>query len=193
VLPVLTFRELRYAVPTARALAVGGLRAIEVTLRTPAALDAIRAIAGEVPEIVVGAGSVTATDQLVAVEQAGARFAVSPGLTPGLTRAQEESEIPLLPGVSTASEAMVAREAGFTALKLFPAALLGGVRYLQALAGPLPDLRFCPTGGIDVSSFRHYLELPNVFCVGGSWLATEHDMAIGAWSEITRRAEETRS
>lgn len=188
VMPVLVIDELADAVPLARALVDNGVFVLEVTLRTANALAAIERLAGAVPEAVVGAGTVTTPAQLAAVERAGARFAVSPGLTPGLTGAARDSAFPLLPGVMTASEAMSAAENGFTRLKLFPAQQAGGVGMLKALHGPLPELRFCPTGGISVDNAGEFLALPNVLCVGGSWLAPEALMRARDWGEIGRRA-----
>ena len=191
VVPVLTIDREEDAVPLARALVAGGLRVLEVTLRTPAALGALRRMAEEVSDAVVGVGTVTRAEDLTASAQAGARFAVSPGLTRGLAAAAQDHEIPLLPGVMTPSEAMEALDAGFDTLKLFPAEVAGGIRFLKALGGPLPDLAFCPTGGISPSNFRDYLKLENVLCVGGSWVAPKEAIAKGDWSRITELAQET--
>jgi len=192
VVPVVALSRADQAVPLARALHEGGLDVVEVTLRTDAALEAIRRIAAEVPGVVVGAGTVTRPADLEASRQAGARFAVSPGLVPDLARAAADSDLPFLPGVMTPSEAMAARDLGFTVLKLFPAKAAGGTGFLRALRGPLPDLRFCPTGGIDASSFRDYLALPNVITVGGSWVAPKAFIEAGWWERITRLAREAR-
>lgn len=188
VMPVLVIENVADAVPLARALVDNGIRVLEVTLRTPNALAAIACLAEAVPEAVVGAGTVVSPEQLAAVERAGARFAVSPGLTPKLIAAARDTALPLLPGVMTASEAMTAAENGFTRLKLFPAQQAGGVGMLKALYGPLPELRFCPTGGVTVDNACEFLALPNVMCVGGSWLAPDALMRSGDWAEIGRRA-----
>ena len=174
----------------AKALVAGGVRVLEVTLRTPNAMSVIACLAEAVPEAVVGAGTVTTPEQLAAVERAGARFAVSPGLTPRLTAAARASSLPLLPGVMTTSEAMCAAEAGFTRLKLFPAQQAGGVGMLKAIHGPLPELRFCPTGGVSLENAPEFLALPNVMCVGGSWLAPDALVKARDWDEIGRRARE---
>lgn len=190
VLPVLTLGEPDTAVAVARALAAGGLRVLEVTLRTPQALAAITAIAAALPEVVVGVGTVRRPDDLRAAHDAGARFAVSPGLTPRLAAAAAGAPLPLVPGVATASEAMAAADAGLRTLKLFPAEAAGGRALLRALAEPLPELRFCPTGGIDGRSFRDYLALPNVLCVGGSWVAPRALVEARDWDAITTLARE---
>ncbi len=188
-MPVVTIADSARAVPLARALLAGGVSAIEVTLRTPAALEAIRRIAGEVPEMILGAGTVLAPQDGEAAAAAGAGFLVSPGLTGNLARAADEMGAPLLPGVATASEAMQAREWGFSFLKLFPAEAAGGKALLRSLSGPLPDLRFCPTGGIDAIGAPGYLALVNVVCVGGSWIATDAAIAGSDWVHITERAK----
>ena len=193
VLPVLSIKRAESAVPLARALAAGGLRVLEVTLRTEAAIDAIRRIATEVPEVTVGAGTVTRARELDLVRDAGGRFAVSPGLVPELAQAARAADLPLLPGVMTPSEALAARDLGFGILKLFPADTAGGIPFLKALSGPLPDLAFCPTGGIGASSFRNYLELPNVVCVGGSWVATATAVDAADWDRITELARDASS
>jgi len=191
VLPVLTVAEPDRAVPLARALAAGGLTALEITLRTPTALEAIRRIHDEVPEVLVGAGTIIRPTDLEAARKAGASFAVSPGLTPSLAGAAADSEIPLIPGVMTPSEALAAQEEGFRFLKLFPAEPAGGKAFLKAVQGPFPDLVFCPTGGIHSGTFRAYLDLENVLCVGGSWVAPRAAVARGEWPVITRLAGET--
>lgn len=190
VIPVLTFDRVDDAVPTARALVAGGLSVLEVTLRSDAALTALGRIAEAVPDAVVGAGTVTRPEELQAARQAGARFAVSPGLTPALATAAREGSMPFMPGVMTPSEALIARDHGFTVLKLFPARAAGGVPLLAALGGPLPELRFCPTGGIDGTSFRAYLALDNVIAVGGSWVAPAAAITAGDWTRITKLAAE---
>ena len=190
VLPVLTIEDLDDAVPLARALVRGGLSVLEVTLRTPCALDAIRRMQEEVPDAVIGAGTITRAEHLDDCARAGARFAVSPGLSPELAAAASDHPLPLLPGIMTPSEAMSAQESGFTCLKLFPAEAAGGRRLLKSMAGPLPDLRFCPTGGIDAGSFHQYLALPNVLCVGGSWVAPKAAIEQRRWDRIESLARE---
>lgn len=190
VIPVLAIREPAHAVPLARALVAGGLPVLEVTLRTPAALAAIRAIADAVEGAVLGVGTVLKPGDLEAAAKAGARFAVSPGLTEDLAKAAQDGPIPLLPGTATVSEMMRARELGFTALKFFPAAQAGGPGALKAIAPVLPDLSFCPTGGVSATNVADYLALPTVFCVGGSWVAPEAAVAAGDWAAITRLAAE---
>ncbi len=190
VIPVLTIHQAEHAVPLARALAAGGLTVLEVTLRTAAAVEAIRRIHDQVPAVVVGAGTLTRPEDFERVGAAGARFAVSPGLTPALAAAACRVDLPLLPGVMTPSEALAARELGFTFLKLFPARAAGGIDLLKALGGPLPDLVFCPTGGIGAATFRDYLALPNVACVGGSWVAPAAAIEAGDWQRLTELAGE---
>lgn len=191
VLPVLVIDDAEKAEPLAKALLDGGLNVLEVTLRTPAALEAIARMA-RVPGVVVGAGTLTRPGDFAAAREAGARFGVSPGAVPALLAAARESVLPFLPGVATASEAITARDAGFGLLKFFPAVPAGGAPYLKALGGPLPELAFCPTGGIDAGNFRSFRELPNVICVGGSWVAPADAVARGDWAAITRLALETR-
>jgi 2-dehydro-3-deoxyphosphogluconate aldolase/(4S)-4-hydroxy-2-oxoglutarate aldolase len=188
VIPVIVIDELAHAVPLARALVAGGVRVLEVTLRTPVGLDAVRAIARDVPEAIVGVGTLTAPAEFAAARDVGAAFGVSPGLTPALARAAEASGLPLLPGVMTPSEVLAARSAGFSCLKLFPAQPAGGVAMLGALAGPFPDVRFCPTGGITEESAPQFLALSNVVCVGGSWLTPKVAIESGDWGRITRAA-----
>ncbi len=190
VVAVVVVERLADAVPMAKALVAGGVLAIEVTLRTPVALDAMRAIAAEVEGAEVGAGTVITPADLAAAERAGARFAVSPGATATLVAAAADSALPWLPGVATASEAMAALERGHRHLKLFPAEAAGGTALLRGLHGPLPGLRFCPTGGITPASAGNYLALPNVACVGGSWLTPADRMAAGDWSRIEALARE---
>jgi 2-dehydro-3-deoxyphosphogluconate aldolase/(4S)-4-hydroxy-2-oxoglutarate aldolase len=190
VVAVVVIDALADAVPLARALVSGGIRAIEVTLRTPAALDAIRAIAGEVDGAVVGAGTLLTPNDVAAAERAGARFGVSPGSTPGLLDAADDSELPYLPGAATATEAMCLLERGYRLQKFFPASQAGGPDYLRALASPLPGIRFCPTGGISAASAREWLALPNVVCVGGSWLSTGKLLRAGDWAVVERLARE---
>jgi len=190
VVAVVVVERLADAVPMAKALVAGGVLAIEVTLRTPVALDAMRAIAAEVEGAQVGAGTVITPADLAAAERAGARFAVSPGATATLVAAAADSALPWLPGVATASEAMAALERGHRHLKLFPAEAAGGTALLRGLHGPLPGLRFCPTGGITPASAGNYLALPNVACVGGSWLTPADRMAAGDWPRIEALARE---
>ncbi|MBC7700423.1 bifunctional 4-hydroxy-2-oxoglutarate aldolase/2-dehydro-3-deoxy-phosphogluconate aldolase [Aquabacterium sp.] len=184
VIPVLVINRTADAVPIARALLAGGLKVLEITLRTPNALEVIETLAREVPEAVIAAGTVTTIKQWDDVARAGAQFAVSPGLTPALAQFAHKAAIPLLPGVATASELMTAMDAGFECFKFFPAQQAGGVAMLKALGGPFADALFCPTGGITVETAPHFLALPNVACVGGSWLAPALLVAAGDWSAI---------
>lgn len=188
VMPVIVIKELDSAVDLARALVAGGIRSLEVTLRSDAALEAIRAIGVEVPDAIVGAGTVRNAAQLEAALKAGARFVISPGLTPDLAAAARGLPVPFLPGVATPAEAMWAADCGFTVQKLFPAEAVGGRALLKALAGPLPDLKYCPTGGISLANAADYLALPNVLCVGGSWLTPEAAVAARDWAAITELA-----
>jgi len=188
VIPVVVIEDARAAVPMARALVAGGAPAIEVTLRTAAALEAVRAIAAEVEDAVVGVGTVLTQADLLAAYEAGARFAVSPGATARLLDAAEDIPLPLLPGAATASEAMALLERGYRHLKFFPAVPAGGAKLLAAWAGPLPQLRFCPTGGISAASAADFLALPNVLCVGGSWLTPADRLAAGDWAGIEQLA-----
>jgi 2-dehydro-3-deoxyphosphogluconate aldolase/(4S)-4-hydroxy-2-oxoglutarate aldolase len=190
VMPVVTIDDATFAGDLARALVRGGIKSIEVTLRTPVALKAIEVIARAVPEICVGAGTVLSIDDLRAAEQAGATFAISPGATPALLDAGAKSGIPYLPAVATASELMVGLSAGYKFFKFFPAAVAGGVAALKAIAGPFPDVRFCPTGGITVESATSYLALKNVLCVGGSWLTPSDLLAARDWVQIETLAEQ---
>ncbi len=190
VLPVVVIDDSSYAVPLARALVAGGLPAIEVTLRTPAALDAIRAIAGEVPEAVVGAGTLITPGQVNEAVAAGARFLVSPGWTDVLLDAMRASGVPFLPGVSTASEVVALLERGVREMKFFPARAAGGTAYLKSLAGPLPQARFCPTGGVGPDSAPDYLALPNVGCVGGGWMLPADAVAARDWARVEGLARE---
>jgi len=193
VVPVVVVDDAVHAVPMAKALVAGGIRAIEVTLRTLAALDAIRAVAAEVEGAVVGVGTVLDGTQLEAAREAGARFAVSPGASPRLLDAADEHELPLLPGAATAGEAMTLLERGYRHLKFFPAVPAGGARLLAAWASPLPQIRFCPTGGISLANAPEFLALPNVACVGGSWLTPKNKLETGDWSGIERLAREAAS
>ncbi|MHC3388456.1 bifunctional 4-hydroxy-2-oxoglutarate aldolase/2-dehydro-3-deoxy-phosphogluconate aldolase [Streptomyces lavendulocolor] len=190
VLPVVVVEDAADAVPLARALVAGGLPAIEVTLRTPVALDAIRAIAAEVPGAVVGAGTVVSGRGVADAVGAGARFLVSPGWTGGLLDAMEASGVPFLPGVSTASEVVALLERGVRDMKFFPAQAAGGTAYLRSLAGPLPQARFCPTGGISAASAPDYLRLPNVGCVGGTWMLPGDALAGRDWARVEALARQ---
>jgi 2-dehydro-3-deoxyphosphogluconate aldolase / (4S)-4-hydroxy-2-oxoglutarate aldolase len=174
----------------ARALAKGGLPAIEITLRTAAALDAIRAVANEVPEAIVGAGTILNARQYDEAVNAGSRFIVSPGATPQLIAAARDSKVPLLPGAITPGEIMSLREEGYTMLKFFPAEQAGGAAFLKSLSSPLAGTLFCPTGGVSIANAKTYLNLPNVVCVGGSWVAPEELVKAGKWDEITKLAAE---
>ncbi|MEO8598382.1 MAG: bifunctional 4-hydroxy-2-oxoglutarate aldolase/2-dehydro-3-deoxy-phosphogluconate aldolase [bacterium] len=188
VIPVIAIDDLVHAVPLARALVAGGIRVLEVTLRTAHGLAAIRAIAEQVPEAIVGVGTLTKASEFTAARDAGAVFGVSPGLTAALVEAAQKSGLPLLPGVMTPSEVMAARERGFQQLKLFPAVPAGGVGMLNAIAGPLPDIMFCPTGGITIATAAQFLACKNVACVGGSWLTPKDAMLAGDWARITALA-----
>jgi 2-dehydro-3-deoxyphosphogluconate aldolase/(4S)-4-hydroxy-2-oxoglutarate aldolase len=188
VIPVIVLQDPAHAVPLARALVAGGIRMLEVTLRTPVALRCIEAIAREVPAAVVGAGTVRSAADAQAAALAGARFAVSPGFTRAVGKACNELGLPLLPGVSTGSEIMLAQEEGYTALKFFPAVPAGGAAMLKAWHGPFNDVKFCPTGGISAQNAAEFLALPNVACVGGSWLTPSDAVAAGDWARITELA-----
>lgn len=190
VIPVVIVDEPAKAVALARALVAGGIPAIEVTLRTPRALECLAAIAAEVEGAIPGAGTVLTSAQVAAVETAGAKFMVSPGAAPKLLEAAAASQLPLLPGAATATEMMALMERGYRHLKFFPASVAGGAAYLKALASPLPQVKFCPTGGISAENAGDYLALPNVACVGGSWLAAEAAVAAGDWDAITKLAQE---
>lgn len=190
VIPVIVIDDIATAADLARALVAGHIRALEITLRSPTAMEAIRVIHDEVPEAVVGVGTVRTPAQLDAALRAGARFGVSPGLTEDLARAASTAGIPFLPGVATASEAMRAAELGFGALKLFPAEAAGGAALLKSWLGPLPDLMFCPTGGVHARNMASYLALPNVRCVGGSWLTPPAAVRDHDWRAITGLARQ---
>ncbi len=190
VIPVIVLHDVAHAVPMARALLAGGIRMLEVTLRTPQALACMEAIARAVPEAVVGAGTVRSPADAQAAAMAGARFAVSPGYTPQVGKACKELGLPLLPGVATGSEIMMAQEDGFTELKFFPAMQAGGTAMLKAWSGPFGDVSFCPTGGVTLANAPELLALPNVLCVGGSWLVPADALAAGDWARVTRLARE---
>ena len=191
VIPVVTIEDARHGIDLAQTLVGAGLPVVEVTLRTAAALDAIAAIAKAVPEAVVAAGTITAPSQIAEVADAGARFIVTPGTPIRLAEALAEAPIPVMPGCATVMEAMTLMAIGFEALKFFPAAASGGIAWLKGVHGPLPKLSFCPTGGIDGASAPAYLALPNVVCVGGSWMVPRDRVAAGDWAAIGRLARET--
>lgn len=189
VVPVLVIHDVEKAVPLARALMAGGINVLEVTLRTPAALDVIKRIADEVPEALIGAGTVTNAQQLKAVAEAGAKFAISPGMTADLLKAGMDSDIPLIPGISSTSDLMKGKDAGYTHMKFFPAEASGGVKAIKSISGPFPDVVFCPTGGIGPDNYNDYLALGNVVCVGGSWVAPDDAINAGDWDAITQLAK----
>ncbi|MBK0868535.1 MAG: bifunctional 4-hydroxy-2-oxoglutarate aldolase/2-dehydro-3-deoxy-phosphogluconate aldolase [Saccharopolyspora sp.] len=190
VVPVVALDDAAHAAPLGQALLRGGIKTIEITLRTPAGLPAIERLAAEVPEIVIGAGTITEPGQADKARQAGARYIVTPGATDELLDDIEATGLPYLAGISTVSEAMRLAARGATAMKFFPAEPSGGVPYLKSIAGPLPHLRFCPTGGIDADNAARYLALPNVGCVGGSWLAPKSLLAAGQWGQVEALARQ---
>lgn len=190
VVPVIVINKLEHAVPLAKALVAGGVRVLEVTLRTACAVDAIKAIAKEVPDAIIGAGTVLNPEQLAEVTAAGAQFAISPGLTEPLLKAANAGPIPLIPGISTVSELMLGLDAGLREFKFFPAEANGGVKALQAIAGPFPQVSFCPTGGITPNNYRDYLALKSVLCIGGSWLVPADALESGDYARITQLAQE---
>jgi len=190
VVPVIVIKELDHAVPLARALLAGGVKVLEITLRTPVALDAIRRVAREVPEAMVGAGTVLTAEQLRAVEGAGGLFAISPGLTTSLLAAADGGDIPLIPGIATVSELMTGMERGYSHFKFFPAEAAGGARTLKAISGVFPRTVFCPTGGVTPDNYRDYLMLDSVRCVGGSWLVPGEALMKNDWQRITGLAAE---
>ena len=190
VIPVIVLKHLEHAVPLARALVAGGVRVLEVTLRTPVALEAMARIARDVPDAIVGAGTLRSGADVEAAVRAGCRFGVSPGYHPDISAACRRLKLPLLPGVATASEVMAAQADGHDFLKFFPATQAGGVPMLKALGGPFPDVAFCPTGGITVATAPDFLALPNVRVCGGSWLAPEQALVDGDWDRITQLAVE---
>jgi 2-dehydro-3-deoxyphosphogluconate aldolase/(4S)-4-hydroxy-2-oxoglutarate aldolase len=193
VIPVIVIDRVEDAVPLARALVAGGVRVLEVTLRTPAALDCIRAMVAAVPEAIVGAGTIRSIADAQAAKDAGCQFAVSPGYTPEIGRACLDIGLPLLPGVSTASEVMMANADGYRFLKLFPATAVGGINLLKAFASPFHDVVFCPTGGITLETAPQFLALPNVKVCGGSWLTPADAVKSGDWARITRLAAEAQA
>ncbi len=190
VVPVIVINDLAEAVPMAKALVAGGLRVLEVTLRTPVAMDAIRLLSQEVPDAIVGAGTVTSSEQLQQVIDAGARFAISPGMTRELLLAGRESTIPLIPGIASISELMEGLDLGYSHFKFFPAEAAGGVKTLKSIHGPFSEVRFCPTGGINDKNFLEYLALPNVCCVGGSWVLPADAIAAGDWARVTQLCQD---
>jgi 2-dehydro-3-deoxyphosphogluconate aldolase / (4S)-4-hydroxy-2-oxoglutarate aldolase len=185
VIPVLTIERIEDAVPLARALVAGGVRVLEVTLRTPVAIEAAKAMMSQVPDAVIGIGTILTADDLARVRALGAKFGISPGATPELLKAAAASDLLFAPGIATASELMQARAHGFDFVKFFPAEQSGGIKALRALAGPFPDTRFCPTGGIGEANAASWLAEPNVICVGGSWLCPPADIKSGNWEGIT--------
>jgi 2-dehydro-3-deoxyphosphogluconate aldolase/(4S)-4-hydroxy-2-oxoglutarate aldolase len=191
VIPVIVLHDVAHAVPMARALVAGGVRMLEVTLRTPAALACMEAIARDVPEAVVGAGTVRSAADAQAAAMAGARFAVSPGYTHAIGQACRDAGLALLPGVATGSEILMCQEDGLSELKFFPALQAGGAAMLKAWGGPFGEVRFCPTGGISAGNAAEFLALPNVACVGGSWLVPSDALAQGDWARITQLARAT--
>ena len=190
VIPVIVLHKVEHAVPMAEALVAGGIRVLEVTLRTPQGLACIEAIAKAVPQAIVGAGTVRSAADAAAAAQAGARFAVSPGYTSKLGQACRDLKLPLLPGVATSSEIMAAMEDGLSELKFFPAVQSGGLQMLKAWQGPFGDVRFCPTGGVSAANAAEFLALPNVVCVGGSWLTPADALARGDWAQLTLLAQQ---
>ena len=190
VIPVIVLHDVAHAVPMARALLAGGIRMLEITLRTPQALACMEAIANEVEGAVVGAGTVRSAADAAAAVKAGARFAVSPGYTPAVGQACKDLGLPLLPGVATGSEIMMAQEDGYTELKFFPALQAGGPAMLKAWSGPFFDVKFCPTGGVTPCNALDFLSLPNVACVGGSWLVPADALVQGDWARIEKLARE---
>lgn len=190
IVPVLVINRVEDALPIAKALLAANVKVLEVTLRTPSALDVISIIAKELPEAIVGSGTVTNRQQLQQSIDAGAKFAISPGLTKDLLQAGNESNIALIPGISSISELMDASDFGYDHLKFFPAEASGGVNAIKSIGGPFPGIKFCPTGGININNVRDYLALPNVICCGGSWLVPDHVVESKNWSEITKLANE---
>lgn len=190
VVPVMVIKKLEHAVPLAKALLAGGIRVLEITLRTPVAVDAIRVISREVDNAVVGAGTVTTPEELKEVTEAGAVFAISPGLTPELLEAANAGSIALIPGISTISELMTGITRGYSHFKFFPAEAAGGVKMLKSIAGPFPHITFCPTGGISPANYKEYLALDNVACIGGSWLVPAEAIEQKDWQKITDLAGE---
>ncbi len=189
VVPVIVINNIDHAVPLAKALVAGGVKVLEVTLRTPVAIEAIKRIAAEVPDAIVGAGTVATEADLHAVTEAGGVFAISPGLTPTLIEAALNGSIALIPGISTASELMFGMEYGLREFKFFPAEAAGGIKMIKSIGGPFPQATFCPTGGISPDNYKEYLSLKNVACVGGSWLAPTDALEQGDYQKITGLAQ----
>ena len=190
VIPVMVIEKIEHAVPVAKALLAGGVKVLEITLRTPVAIDAIRAISCEVPDAIVGAGTVVTPEELEMVADAGGIFALSPGLTPTMLEAANRGTIGFIPGIATSSELMLGMEMGYNVFKFFPAEAAGGVKAVKSIGGPFPDCTFCPTGGISPSNYRDYLALKNVACVGGSWLVPADAVRKNDWQKITDLAGE---
>lgn len=190
VIPVMVIKRIEHAVPLARALVAGGIRVLEIVLRTEGAIEAISAISKEVPEAITGAGTVLNAHDLAAVTDAGASFAISPGLTPALLSAANKGTIPLIPGISTVSELMLGIEEGYNTFKFFPAEAAGGIKMLQSIGGPFPQIRFCPTGGISAKNYREYLQLANVLSVGGSWIVPNDLISKENWQGIRQLAQD---
>ncbi len=190
VMPVMVIQDLEDAVPLAKALVAGGIKVLEITLRTPIALEAIRLISQQVEGAIVGAGTITTPEQLKAAEEAGAVFAISPGLTPKLLEAALAGNIALIPGIATLSELMTGMEYGLDHFKFFPAEAAGGIPMLKSIAGPVPNVTFCPTGGISPENYHSYLQLSNVACVGGSWLAPTDVVTSKNWHKVTELARQ---
>ncbi len=190
VVPVIVIKKIEHAVPLAKALLAGGIKVLEVTLRSDVAIDAIAAISHEVPEAIVGAGTVATARNLQDVAAAGGLFAISPGLTPTLLAAANNGPIALIPGISSASELMFGMEMGYSEFKFFPAEAAGGVQMLKSIGGPFPQVTFCPTGGISPKNFNEYLALKNVACVGGSWVVPSRAIEAGDWDAVTTVAAE---
>ncbi|WP_144208079.1 bifunctional 4-hydroxy-2-oxoglutarate aldolase/2-dehydro-3-deoxy-phosphogluconate aldolase [Shewanella donghaensis] len=186
IVPVMVINKIEHAVPLAKALVAGGISVLEITLRTECALEAIALIAKEVPEALVGAGTILNETHLQQAVDAGSQFIITPGATIGLLKAAKRGNVPLIPGVASISEVMAGMELGYTHFKFFPAEASGGVNALKAFSGPLANIRFCPTGGITPTSYKNYLALPNVDCIGGSWIAPTDAMEQGDWDRITQ-------
>jgi 2-dehydro-3-deoxyphosphogluconate aldolase / (4S)-4-hydroxy-2-oxoglutarate aldolase len=190
VMPVMVIKNLDDAVPLAKALVEGGIKVLEITLRTPIALEAIKLISEQVKDAIVGVGTIANAAQLQAAQEAGAVFAISPGLTPSLLDAANKSQIALIPGIATLSELMLGMEYELDHFKFFPAEAAGGIPMLQAISGPFPQITFCPTGGISPGNYKEYLQLPNVACVGGSWLAPQSVVTEKNWAKVTELAHQ---
>lgn len=190
IVPVLVIKKVEDALPIAEALLEANVKVLEVTLRTPAALDAISEIAAKLPEAIIGSGTVTNRQTLQQSIDAGSKFAISPGLTPDLLQAGNEAKSALIPGISSISELMTAIDHGYDHVKFFPAESSGGAKAIQSIGGPFPNIRFCPTGGININNINNYLKLSNVACCGGSWLVTDEIVANKDWSAITKLAKE---